>query len=470
MDKLKAISTGTVNAILKKIYKILVRIFPFLPKQIDVHFRELLKGSTVTLIIRLLGMVVTYFFTFLVTRNYGAVAMGIFSLSQTVLLIASIIAKLGLDSSSLRFVAEYSSQGKWGNVKEVYIKSLKLIIPTSIFVTCLFFFCAPVLSQYVFKKPYLSSYFKIMSLSLLPFSILFLHSESLRGLKKIVEYAIFRNMSIPFVASLVMCIALFFPKDMSVPVIAHVIGTGVLGAISLIVWFRHAKILEYKAEKSLRYKNILDVSLPLMLSSSMLLIMHWTDTIMLGIFRSETDVGIYNVAIKIANFTAIPLFAINGISAPKFAEFYGKGDMRGLKKVVMQSTKLIFWSSFPILLVFLFFPSFSLGLFGKEFKTGLYALEFLTIGQFVNAISGSVGIILQMTGKQKAFQNIMLFATVLNITLNVVLIPRYGINGAAFASMIAMAFWNLSSVIYVKSYLKIVTLYIPFLTRKRIKK
>jgi len=184
---------------------------------------------------------------------------------------------------------------------------------------------------------------------------------------------------------------------------------------------------------------------------------------MIGMFRTETEVGVYNVTLKVAMLTSVGLFAINSIAAPKFAEFYGKEDMKGLAKIAQQSTKLIFWSSFPILLILFIFPSFILGIFGGEFKVGVFALIILALGQFVNSISGSVGYILQMTGKHKVFQNIILAATIINIVLNVFLIPVYGINGAAFASMVSLMFWNLTSVVYIRKNLNIMTLYIPLL-------
>ena len=93
----------------------------------------------------------------------------------------------------------------------------------------------------------------------------------------------------------------------------------------------------------------------------------------------------------------------------------------------------------------------------------MFALILLAFGQFVNSISGSVGYILQMTGKHKVFQNIILAATIINIVLNAVLIPVYGISGAAFASMVSLMFWNLTSVVYIRTNLNIMTLYIPLL-------
>ena len=163
--------------------------------------------------------------------------------------------------------------------------------------------------------------------------------------------------------------ALFFQRQIA-PIIAYTTSLIFVSFLSLVVWLKNSKLNLIANKNSLKLKDILDVSLPMLLSSSLFLIIQWTDTIMLGIFRTETEVGVYNVALKVAMLTSVGLFAINSIAAPKFAEFYGKEDMKGLGKVAQQSTKLIFWSSFPILLILFIFPSFILGVFGEEFKVG----------------------------------------------------------------------------------------------------
>ena len=206
----------------------------------------------------------------------------------------------------------------------------------------------------------------------------------------------------------------------------------------------------------------------MLMSSSLIMIMGWTDTIILGIFRTEQEVGIYSVALRIAAITGGVLFAINSIAAPKFAEFHARGDLESLSKIAKQSTKLIFWTSTPVLMVLFLFPSLVLGIFGEDFKKGIYALIFLSFGQFVSAVSGSVGYILQMTGRQMLFQKIILSATAFNILLNLILIPPYGINGAAIASMIGIVFWNLTAVAAVKKELGILTLFVPKLRGREV--
>ena len=438
----------------------------FSTKLKDTHLKELLTGSSIAFVLKIVGMVFGYLFTLLITRNFGAGAMGIFALSTTVLSIAAILGRLGFDTALLRFVAEYSAQDRKDLIKEVYIKTLKIVIPSSLLLTFLLFYFSPYIAKNIFHKEYLSFYFRIVSIAVLPMVLTLINSQTLRALKKIKEFSFFQNIFNPLFASILLTFFLFFTKQQSIPVVSYVLAMFLGALISQIVWQKNAKLGTVLHSKTIKLRSILDVSLPMLLSSSMFLIMNWTAIIMLGMFKTDAEVGIFNVAVKIATFASITLIAINSIAAPKFAEFYGKRDMKGLRKIAQQSTKIIFWTSFPILLVIFLFPSFILGIFGQEFKTGVYALILLTIGQFINAISGSVGFILQMTGKQKVFQNIIFIATLINIILNVILIPRYGINGAAFASMISMGLWNLSSVIYVKLYLNIVTLYVPILSRR----
>ena len=180
------------------------------------------------------------------------------------------------------------------------------------------------------------------------------------------------------------------------------------------------------------------------------MIMEWTDKIMLGIFGSSTDVGIYAVSAKIASVTILSLFAINSIVAPKFSEFYTKNKLDKLFETVKYANKLILLTSLPIAIIIFLFPEQILNIFGSEFASGKLALLILTIGFLFNALSGSVGYLLQMTDNQKTYQTIILISALLNVILNWFLIPRFGVNGAAFASMISMIFWNLSSIIVVK--------------------
>ena len=99
-------------------------------------------------------------------------------------------------------------------------------------------------------------------------------------------------------------------------------------------------------------------------------------------------------------------------NSPKFAEKYANNDLDGMGKTAMQSAKLIFWTTIPLATILLIFPKFFMGLYGTDFVysplilgAGFEALRWLIIGRIVNALSGSVGNLMQMSGQQKSFMN-----------------------------------------------------------------
>tara|TARA_B110000196_G_scaffold88325_1_gene76618 strand:- start:2191 stop:2820 length:630 start_codon:yes stop_codon:yes gene_type:complete len=200
-------------------------------------------------------------------------------------------------------------------------------------------------------------------------------------------------------------------------------------------------------------------------------IMAWADKLMLGGMTYDTlgmtsshDVGIYDVAFKLSMFVNIALTAVSSINAPKFAELYAMKDFERLEKIVHQSTKLIFWTSIPLLVVFFFSSSYLLGIFGVDFKEGLFVFLLLCSARLVSAFTGPAANLLQMTGRQVIFMQVLFAGAVINIVMNYFLIPIYGIEGAAIATMSSIVFWNVTMVYFVKKEFGFLTIYNPFKT------
>jgi O-antigen/teichoic acid export membrane protein len=222
-------------------------------------------------------------------------------------------------------------------------------------------------------------------------------------------------------------------------------------------------------------KSILLLSFPLMFAQSGQLIMAWADRLMLGGMTydmllgmtSSYYVGIYDFAFKLSMFVNIALTAVSSINAPKFAELYAMKDFERLEKVVHQSTKLIFWTTIPLLLVFFSFSTQVFSVFGSEFdsKEGIFCFIILCSARIVSAFTGPAATLLQMTGRQVIFMKVLFFAAIINIGLNYYLIPIYGIEGAAISSVFSIIFWNLTMVYYVKKEFGFTTIYIPFLSK-----
>ena len=213
-------------------------------------------------------------------------------------------------------------------------------------------------------------------------------------------------------------------------------------------------------------RTILAISLPMFMSATMNFTIGQTGVIMVGMFRSEADVGYYGIAVKLATLTAFVLTAINSMAGPKFSELFHSGQIDELLRVAKKAAKLIFWTTIPILLLLIILgkPVIQF-LFGTEFTIAYWPMALLVIGQFVHSISGSTGIFMNMTGYQKAYRNIVLAAAILNVVLNLILIPQFGIHGAAFTGMISLVFWNVTALIYIKSKFGKTISYLPLFNR-----
>ena len=432
----------------------------------DKDFSELLRGRGLSFFLRFGGLMSGYLLTLIIANLFGADGLGDYVLSITVLRLFTLLSKLGLDTTSIKFIASFASQNKWTSIFKFRNKVVFILIISSIFFSFLLYILSQPIADLINAQV---KYIKLNSFFILPMSFFMLHYQSLRGLKRIAEFSFFYRMSQSLFTVVSVLIIYYFIQDNEVPIYAYLVSLLIVSVLAFLSFRYNLNKKSYGKESAemqiLKYSQILKISIPLMFAQSVQFIMAWTDKLMLGSMTTTVDVGVYHTAFKLSMFAAVALMSVNSIASPKFAEMFAKKDFLGLKKVVHQSTKMIFWSSFPLVIVFFMFPDFLLGLFGEEFKVGVTAFIFLSCGRLISSFSGSVGNILQMTGNQNIYAIILLIGAILNVVLNLILIPLYGINGAAIASMSSLIVWNLSMVLVVKQKFGFYTFYIPFIKR-----
>jgi len=410
---------------------------------------EIFSKGLIALLFKILGGIFGYVFLLLVTRTAGAEIWGVFSLCLALISISSIFSVMGIDISLVKFIATFKSQ--LSNIKDLYIRSVKIISISSIFISIMLFFLSDLIANNIFNKSFLAEYFKITSCFILPFSIISVNAQTLRGMKKIMEFALFKHM-LRFLFPIICFLLIVNYTDYSVriaPIFAFLFSIFFLFLLSTI-YTNKIVFTREKVKRKIKTNKLISSSIPMMISASIILTMSWADTLMIGIFLPGTDqVGIYNGGLRLAMITSVILESINSIVAPKISESYNNGNLKVFKQVVRYSTKLIFLSTFPVFCLLFFFPEFILSFLGDEFISAKYVLMILLLAKLIDSISGSVGVILQMTGCQKIFQNIVFVALIVNIILNMFLIPKFGIEGAAISSACSIILWNISAVIYV---------------------
>lgn len=418
----------------------------------DTNFSEILTGSAYALAARIAATVLMLVATIIVARFYGAEAVGVLALVTSFLTLISIFTVLGTGTSILRLIPEHIAKYSVTSAFRVYRKTQYFVATVSVVTGIIFILAAGILAEKVFSKTHLS-FLIALSASVVVFkSLMDLNTQAVRGLRLIRTFAIMQLL--PYLSMLVILISLsvLFPHHDN-PVYAQLAAYGVTGVAGIWIMDRAFKKRMQNSDVThpITMREVLDISLPMLMTSSMVYFIGQTGVIMLGIFRSNSEVGYYSVAVNMAALTSFVLQAINSMAAPKFSELFHTGNVDELFRIARKSTKLIFWTTMPILMFLIIFglPVLRVA-FGEDFTVAYPALVLLVIGQFVNSVSGSTGIFMNMTGHQKAFRNIILFSVIINLVCNVLLIPRFGINGAAFSGMLAISFWNIVTLIYIK--------------------
>ena len=294
------------------------------------------------------------------------------------------------------------------------------------------------------------------------YGITLLNIDVFRAINKIYVSELYRNVlryALFFGAILV----LYFTNNPQLLVEVFLLNFVFLGVIStLYLFYYFSKTDTVTTSANISFKNIVTRSGPMAISAITYLLMQSVDIILLSKYSSFERVAYYSVAIKLTTILSLVLASVNTVYAPIFAEWYSLKDFKSLKSGIKKSTRLIFVLTFPAILIVLLFSNIILGLFGPDYTIARDALIVLLIGQAVNALCGSVGVYMNMTGKQVVFQRILVTAFAINITLNLILIPIYDILGAAIATSISTVFWNVLTTLYIYKKDKITT----FLTLK----
>jgi O-antigen/teichoic acid export membrane protein len=198
------------------------------------------------------------------------------------------------------------------------------------------------------------------------------------------------------------------------------------------------------------HRQWLKVSLPLLLIDGMQILLKRTDIIMIGAILGSDDAGIYSAASRISNFVVFALMAINATLAPMISELYHTGHGRELQRIIMLASRAIFVFTLVVSIILAVSGKFMLSLFGSDFSIAFVPLLILLTGQVVNALAGSVGLIMTMTSHQNQAGAIIAVSTAANIALNALLIPLFGLAGAAISTAFTMALWNIVMLIFVQ--------------------
>lgn len=386
----------------------------------------------------------------LLARVMGPAQFGIYSLAIAMVTVLASPAQLGLPQLLVRETAkggrgeDAGGGGKHHNIRSLWGVAIKGALLTSAVVMALAFAAMTLFADRYDPAQYSTL---VAALVLVPLvSLLAVEGGALRGAGRVFQGQLAELLMRPGGLILLVLLAAFAGWSLTP---RNVIGLYIVSAgVALLIcslWLVRATPRGAVPEKPLRSMPVLWQAMPLGLIGAMQLLNNNTDLIMLGFLSTPEDVGIYRVVIAMVNVVAFGLQAVNMIAAPDYSHYYHKDDRAGLQNVVTRSSRATLATALPLCFVFIVFGEQLLEFaVDSRYSVGYLPLVILALGQLANVSFGHVGSLLMMTGHERYSLYVMVVVTVINIVLNALLIPRWGLVGASIATAVTMVLWNVA--------------------------
>lgn len=386
-----------------------------------------------------------FILSILLIRGLGVSSYGIYAFAWMVISFASLFADLGTDRGVVRFVPKYRNEPE---KRDAIIGLTYLsVLGTSLLIGFITFIFASHINSATLNIPPFGDVIRIIAIGIPIHSLIMTSSHVFRSLKK-VEYQILIKDFITQLAKLgAVGLGVMLGYAIAGVMALLVAGLGVVLLVGVHLLFSHSEAnISFKLRKA-SVHDYFKFSVPLSLSNVEVLLYNNIDVLMIGIFLTSKEVGIYNITAMVAGVVLLPLAGCNQLFAPLASQLYSEGQHDQLDTLYKQVTR---WAFVLALLATgggLIYRTEILGIFSEEVTAGSAVLAVLLVMQLVNVVVGPANNLLMMTDHQYLTVLNNWTAVVLNVVLNYHLVIKWGIIGAAVATGVSIACLNLFRVL-----------------------
>lgn len=423
--------------------------------QNSVDLGSLARNSIFILSLQAVGVVLTYLAQVFLARWMGRTEYGIYEYAIAWSLVLAIPVSLGLPRAVLRFISEYRVQQAWGELRGLLLSSWQLTAGVGLLLSLASIEIIDLLNR---QGGLLYAPVLLAGVWLIPLQALTqLQEDMARGADDIA--LAYGPSKVLWPLLILGGGFLFFQHEQglsSVPMI-RIASVSLLVVIVfqvLFLWFKFNGELSI-ASPTYKPRQWLRVALPLMFNRAFEMLLQQIDVLMLGALVGATSAGVYTAAAKTAMWTSFVLQSLNFVAAPAYSILHTQGDREGLQKVVAAVTLWIFAPSLVIAFTLFVFAQPILSVFGADFVAAQWPLRVLVIGLFIDVLCGSVSNLMIMTGNQNKLLLGSASSALINFILNAILIPKYGMVGAAIATSATLVIWDVWLCILVVRNLEI---------------
>lgn len=388
--------------------------------------------------VRVAGAAIAYLSQILLARWMGIFEYGIFVVVYVWITVLSQVGNLGFSSAVIRFVPEYRARGElarmWGILRASRLMAVAFATLLSSAGAGLVWFVPGLVDDH-YVVPIL------LGAVCLP---LFCLTDVQDGIARSFDWPdlafgptfIWRPLAV--LAAMTGAHLLDLPMTAVTACLATILACWGTAMVQLLLIGRRLGRGVTRAPADYDMRTWIVVALPILLSDGFYAMLTSVDVLMVSKFGTPEDVAVYYAATKTLALVHFVYFAVRAASGPRFSYHYHADNRDELERLVRSSVRWTFWPSVAVSAVVLILGEFLLALFGDDFTGGRSVMVILVLGILARASVGPVETLLTMAGHQKSVAALFGATLAVNVVLNLLLIPPYGLEGAASAMAIAM--------------------------------
>jgi O-antigen/teichoic acid export membrane protein len=413
------------------------------------------RMSLIAFSIRIISAFIAFVSQVLMARWIGSFEYGIFVLVWTTVIILGNLSCLGFHTSVIRYLPEYREHGLLDELRGILFTSRVFVLVSSSLIAAL-----GALGIWLFADSF-ESYYVVpfyLALTCLPMIAL---GDTLQGIARANSWAI-AALSPTYLIRPVLILVLMgalvaggMDADAKTAVLAAIVATYMTTLYQLVSTVSRVDQQVPSGPRRIKMREWFIVSLPIFLIESFFFLLTNADVLLVGVFMQPNEVAVYFATVKTLALVHFVYFSVKAGVAQRYAQF-NQGDRAKLAEFARETVSWTFWPSVAMALVVLALGKPMLHLFGPGFEAGFPLLFPLLLGVVARAAIGPAEALLTMSGNQNICAAVFGATLAVNISLSVLLIPLFGLWGAALATTISMLFEALVLMLTVRRRLGII--------------
>lgn len=390
-------------------------------------------------VMKFAGMPLGLFAAILLARMLGTEGYGQYTYAISIISFISLAISGGLAQLLTRDIAIARVEKKWGIVKGIIRRSSQFVLTTAFLIVAIAYYLI------LGKGLHFGSgiLFVLPVLPLMAFGAVW--SGTLRGFGHVQQSQLPILTLIP-ACNLASLYVLYICNAFTLrnAILALIITYSVSSIVGVGMMWRATSVPLRSVNPEYELKKWAASWLPFVFLALMTQMNTLISILTLGTVSTDTQIAAFQVADRGAQFVTLPFSMVGLMLAPRFAQIYKKKGAKALESLARKSARVCLLLTLPVALAFIFQGHFIIGLvLGSEYAAlASVPLAILSAGQVFNVIFGAVGLVLAMTGHEKAALIGQAVALVINIALVLFLAPTMGAVGAAIGTAVAMVVWN----------------------------